>query len=50
VALRLFLDLDTACTAEVLSITPSTVKTHLARAIASLRDVLLPEQQQEIPS
>jgi len=50
VALRLFLDLDTARTAEVLGIAPSTVKAHLARAIASLRDDLMPERQQEIPS
>jgi RNA polymerase sigma factor (sigma-70 family) len=49
VALRLFLDLDTARTAEVLSIAPSTVKAHLARALAALRDVLIPEQQREIP-
>jgi DNA-directed RNA polymerase specialized sigma24 family protein len=49
VALRLFLDLDTARTAEVLSIAPSTVKAHLARALAALRDVLILEQQQEIP-
>jgi RNA polymerase sigma factor (sigma-70 family) len=49
VALRLFLDLDTARTAEVLSIAPSTVKAHLARALATLRDVLIPEHQQEIP-
>jgi RNA polymerase sigma factor (sigma-70 family) len=49
VALRLFLDLDTARTAEVLSIAPSTVKAHLARALAALRDVLTPEQHQEIP-
>jgi RNA polymerase sigma factor (sigma-70 family) len=48
VALRLFLDLDTARTAEVLGIAPSTVKAHLARALTALRDVLLPEQQQEI--
>ena len=48
VALRLFLDLDTARTAEVLSIAPSTVKAHLARALATLRDVLIPEHQQEI--
>jgi RNA polymerase sigma factor (sigma-70 family) len=48
VALRLFLDLDTARTAEVLSIAPSTVKAHLARALAALRDVLILEQQQEI--
>jgi RNA polymerase sigma-70 factor (ECF subfamily) len=50
VALRLFLDLDTARTAEVLGVAPSTVKAHLARAIASLRDELSPERQQEAPS
>jgi RNA polymerase sigma-70 factor (sigma-E family) len=49
VALRLFLDLDTGRTAEVLGIAPSTVKAHLARALASLRD-LIPTPQQEIPS
>jgi RNA polymerase sigma factor (sigma-70 family) len=49
VALRLFLDLDTARTAEVLGIAPSTVKAHLARALASLRD-LIPIAEQEIPS
>jgi RNA polymerase sigma factor (sigma-70 family) len=49
VALRLFLDLDTARTAEALSIAPSTVKAHLARALAALRDALIPEQQQESP-
>ena len=49
VALRLFLDLDTARTAEVLGVAPSTVKAHLARALASLRD-LIPTPQQEIPS
>jgi len=37
VALRLFLDLDTAATAEVLGIAPGTVTAHLARAIATLR-------------
>jgi RNA polymerase sigma factor (sigma-70 family) len=50
VALRLFLDLDTAHTAEVLGIAHSTVKAHLARAIASLRHDLSPERQQEAPS
>lgn len=50
VALRLFLDLDTGRTGEVLGIAPSTVKAHLARAIAALRDELSPTQQQEIPS
>ena len=49
VALRLFLDLDTARTSEVLGIAPSTVKTHLARALAALRD-LIPTPEQEIPS
>lgn len=50
VALRLFLDLDTARTAQVLGIAPSTVKAHLARALASLREDLMPEPQQETPS
>jgi RNA polymerase sigma-70 factor (ECF subfamily) len=50
VALRLFLDLDTRRTAEVLGIASSTVKAHLARAIAALRDDLIPERQQESPS
>jgi len=50
IALRLFLDLDTCRTAEVLSIAPGTVKEHLARAIASLRDDLTHIQQQETPS
>ena len=46
VALRLFLDLDTAGTAEVLGIAPGTVTAHLARAIATLREELAaaPEQ------
>jgi RNA polymerase sigma factor (sigma-70 family) len=50
VALRLFLNLDTAGTAAVLGVSPSTVKAHLARAIASLREDLVPERQQEAPS
>jgi DNA-directed RNA polymerase specialized sigma24 family protein len=37
VALRIFLDLDTAQTAEVLGIAPGTVTAHLARALAALR-------------
>jgi RNA polymerase sigma-70 factor (ECF subfamily) len=49
VALRLFLDLDTAGTAAALGIAPGTVQAHLGRAIASLRADLLPEQK-EIPS
>src|ERR1039458_1129793 len=47
VALRLFLDLDTVRTAEVLGIAPGTVTAHLARAIATLRDDLMPARQQE---
>jgi RNA polymerase sigma-70 factor (ECF subfamily) len=50
VALRLFLDLDTGRTAELLGIAPGTVKEHLARALASLRDELIPTRQQETPS
>jgi RNA polymerase sigma factor (sigma-70 family) len=50
VALRLFLDLDTDRTAEVLGVTPSAVKAHLARALKALRNHLVPELQQESPS
>jgi RNA polymerase sigma factor (sigma-70 family) len=50
VALRLFLDLDTGRAAEVLGIAPGTVQAHLGRAIAALRDDLMPERRQEIPS
>src|SRR6266566_3506130 len=42
VALRLFLDLDTGRTAEVLGIAPGTVTAHLARAVAALRRDLPP--------
>lgn len=41
-ALRVFLDLDTATTAEILSIAPGTASAHLARAIAHLRAELVP--------
>jgi DNA-directed RNA polymerase specialized sigma24 family protein len=41
VALRVFLDLDTGRTAEVLGVTPSAVKAHLARAIGALRNDLV---------
>jgi DNA-directed RNA polymerase specialized sigma24 family protein len=47
VALRLFLDLDTAGTAQVLGIAPGTVQAHLGRAMAALRDDLIPTRQQE---
>jgi DNA-directed RNA polymerase specialized sigma24 family protein len=50
VALRLILDLDTGRTAEVLGIAPGTVMAHLGRAIAALREDLVPERQQESPS
>jgi len=45
--LRLLLDLETSRTAEVLGISPSAVKAHLARAIATLRTDLTTERQQE---
>ncbi|HZE15809.1 MAG TPA: sigma-70 family RNA polymerase sigma factor [Mycobacterium sp.] len=51
VALRLFLDLDTHRTADVLGIAPGTVQAHLGRAIAALRDELAPRPRQEgLPS
>lgn len=37
IALRVFLDLDIATTAEVLGIAPGTVKEHLSRAARALR-------------
>jgi RNA polymerase sigma factor (sigma-70 family) len=48
VALRVFLDLDTAATAEVLGIAPGTVTAHLARATAALRTQLSRASRQEI--
>jgi RNA polymerase sigma factor (sigma-70 family) len=50
VALRLFLDLDTTHSAEVLGIAPGTVQAHLGRAVAALRKDLIPERQEETPS
>jgi RNA polymerase sigma factor (sigma-70 family) len=50
VALRLFLDLDTDRTAQVLGIAPGTVQAHLGRAVATLRADLMPERQQESSS
>ena len=50
VALRLFLDLDTGRTAQVLGIAPGTVKEHLGRALTSLRNDLIPAKHQESPS
>jgi RNA polymerase sigma factor (sigma-70 family) len=39
VALRIFLDLDTAQTSDVLGIAPGTVTAHLHRAMTTLRSV-----------
>jgi RNA polymerase sigma factor (sigma-70 family) len=47
IALRVFLDLDTDRTAEALGVAPSTVKAHLARALGTLRDDLVPIREQE---
>ena len=46
----LFLGLDTGRTAEVLGITPGTIRAHLGRAIAALRADLMPGRQQETQS
>jgi RNA polymerase sigma factor (sigma-70 family) len=37
IALRVFVDLDTPTTAEILGIAPGTVKEHLSRAVKALR-------------
>jgi RNA polymerase sigma factor (sigma-70 family) len=50
VALRLFMDLDTECTARVLGIASGTVQAHLGRAMASLRGELIPTWQEESQS
>jgi RNA polymerase sigma-70 factor (ECF subfamily) len=47
IALRIFLDLDTAATAQVLGIAPGTVTAHLSRALSALRQDLMPADQQE---
>ncbi|MBO2448865.1 sigma-70 family RNA polymerase sigma factor [Actinomadura barringtoniae] len=44
IAFRVFLDLDTKTTAEVLGIAPGTVTAHLSRAVSTLRDHLVLEQ------
>lgn len=41
VALRVFLDLDTATTAKTLGIAPGTVTAHLSRAVGTLRGHLI---------
>jgi DNA-directed RNA polymerase specialized sigma24 family protein len=50
VALRVFLDLDTATTARVLGISAGTVTAHLSRAVASLRVQLTPVGRKEVES
>ena len=47
IALRIFLDLDTARTADVLGIAQGTVTAHLARAISALRSDLQPVPSEE---
>jgi RNA polymerase sigma-70 factor (sigma-E family) len=47
IALRLFLDFDTAQTARMLDIAPGTVTAHLARAVAALRDQFCSLGQEE---
>ncbi|HEY3734051.1 MAG TPA: sigma-70 family RNA polymerase sigma factor [Streptosporangiaceae bacterium] len=49
IALRLFLDLDTASTAAALDIAPGTVTAHLARATAALREQLTHSNLREEP-
>jgi RNA polymerase sigma factor (sigma-70 family) len=48
IALRAFLDLDTATTAQVLGIAAGTVTAHLSRAVATLRGQLVFAQTEEI--
>jgi RNA polymerase sigma-70 factor (sigma-E family) len=50
VALRIFLDLDTAQTAEVLGIAPGTVTAHLTRALTALRAELAASGSEGSPS
>jgi len=48
IALRIFLDLDTAHTADALGIAPGTVTAHLARAIATLRENFMTHEDAEM--
>jgi RNA polymerase sigma-70 factor (sigma-E family) len=50
VALRIFLDLDTTQTAEVLGIAPGTVTAHLTRALTALRTELAAHESEGNPS
>ena len=48
IALRVFLDMDTDEIAAQLGIAPATVRVHLARATAALRQELRPASTQEV--
>ena len=48
IAVRVFLDLDTRATAELLGISEGTVKAHLSRAVATLRVQLIAQHQTEV--
>jgi DNA-directed RNA polymerase specialized sigma24 family protein len=48
IALRVFLDMDTGEIAAQLGIAPATVRVHLARATAALRQELSPPKTQEV--
>jgi RNA polymerase sigma factor (sigma-70 family) len=48
IALRVFLDLDTATTAKALGIAPGTVTAHLSRAVATLRGHLVTVDNPEV--
>jgi RNA polymerase sigma-70 factor (sigma-E family) len=50
IVFRVFLDLDTRTTAQVLGIAPGTVTAHLSRAVTTLRGCLLPVDNAEVPS
>lgn len=48
IVLRVFLDLDTRTTAKVLGVAPGTVTAHMSRAVAALRDYLVPVDNPEV--
>ena len=48
IALRVILDLDVETIARQLGIAPATVRVHLARAVAALRDQFVPDTTKEI--
>jgi len=50
IVLRVFLDLDTKTTAQVLGIAPGTVTAHLSRAVTTLRQQLIPADTPEVRS